>query len=542
MRIAIREQLAALVLLAVLVSLAIVSIPTWIYVNKFVIDVGSRELALTASLKASRISSELELVQTSCLTISSRLLIQTAIFSFYAGNTEPGNWETAKNDLGSALAVGALTGLLQAKIYSRNSTGDPNGILRVTGNQVPDIILPYRTATGATIKLSDTDDGYPKALYPNITYEDLLRPNQYFPSTNAFTASAFPNVRLSTNGGLLLGPLVVNDSYALISITVPIRANTNQNFIIAYMTMVAAAHSLNSIRISREGLGDSGIVLLVGPLSPANRFNNSQPASNSTFMPNKTEFGETPVRFILPAEPLPGQEDRHTERSFMGGAYDRPFAVKDYPAAFTSLTDRYVAVNNASSIFSSTNEQGVAVAVGFARTNTALVNWTVIVEQAQAEAYAPIVTLRTILLGCVFGTAGLILFLMIPCAHLSVMPIRRLKAATEKTIAPPGYEDPYFDIDEEDSPGSGAISQSSHPSKKGITAIFMKVLGKVKYPPAPPSSHDATRRIFKIPGKVEERKHVIRDEVCSPTPYFLLMVFFSSFFFRFCLIFLRGHM
>jgi len=60
MRIAIREQLATLVILTVFVSLAIVSIPTWIFVKGFFVHaVKSDGLALTASLKAARISSEI---------------------------------------------------------------------------------------------------------------------------------------------------------------------------------------------------------------------------------------------------------------------------------------------------------------------------------------------------------------------------------------------------------------------------------------------------------------------------------------------------
>ncbi|KAJ0148857.1 Two-component system protein B, partial [Colletotrichum tanaceti] len=123
-RIAIREQLAFLVVFAVLVGLMILSVPVWIYVNQFVTQVEGRELALTASLKASRISAELELVQTSIVTISSRILIQDSLFSFYDGNDTDENWVQAKGDLNSALSVGALTGLLQGRVYSRNITGN----------------------------------------------------------------------------------------------------------------------------------------------------------------------------------------------------------------------------------------------------------------------------------------------------------------------------------------------------------------------------------------------------------------------------------
>ncbi|GKT52573.1 type 1 phosphatases regulator YPI1 [Colletotrichum spaethianum] len=522
-RVAIREQLAFLVVFAVLVGLMILSVPVWVYVNQFVAQVEGRELALTASLKASRISAELELVQTSIITISSRILIQNSLFTFYDGNDTDENWVQARGDLNSALSVGALTGLLQGRIYSRNTTGNVHGLLNVTGEKIPQIPLPYGGPDGQQVYLSDTPEGYPPDLYPNITYEDLGRPNQYRNNTQAFAANAFPGVRISTNGGLLLGPMIINGTTALMSITVPIRYNQQQEFILGYMTLVATANSLIAIRNSREGLGDTGIVLLAGPTEQSNRFSASNPASNSTYLPDRNIAANVPVKFVLPPNPIDGQGDRHNERSWANNKDDEPFPMKDYPAIFDSFTKRFISPNNSSSTLSTNNEQGLPVAVGFARTNTALVNWTVVVEQAKSEADAPIDTLRTIILGCVFGTAGLVIILIFPCAHLSVMPIRRLKTATEKSVQPPGYEDGYYsDFDDGESPGSGGISSRSKRSRTdGFIASIYKLVGyKPKEKPASEHDRESTRRIFKIPGKVENRKHFITDELTELTETF----------------------
>lgn len=54
-------------------------------------------------------------------------------------------------------------------------------------------------------------------------------------------------------------------SYALISLTQPIVDNTDPAVVLGYMTVVAAASSLIDVTQSREGLGDTGMVLLVGP-------------------------------------------------------------------------------------------------------------------------------------------------------------------------------------------------------------------------------------------------------------------------------------
>ncbi|KAF5663359.1 osomolarity two-component sensor histidine kinase sln1 [Fusarium heterosporum] len=517
MRIAIREQLAAFVLLAVLVSLAIVSIPTWIYVNRFVVDIEREGLQLTASLKASRISAELGLVETIAMTISSRILVQSALTNFYS--TGDRNWDEAHEDLASALAVSTSSGLLQIRLYSRNETGASNGgLLNVTSISVPDIILPYADPDGSQVRLGDTEWGYPPSLFPNLTYIDLGHASSVRNNTTAFAAEAFPDVRIARDGGLLLGPLVLNETASLLSVTIPVRDN-NDTFVLGYMTVVTMAESLTTVQESREGLGQSGQVLLIGPTERSNRFNSSLPASNATFSPNRDKFGNVLVKFVLPPKNPEGHDDRHKMHQFVNESGNKAFPAKNYPAALDSFTKHYDTVNNASALLNTHNEQNARVAVGFARTQTPLANWTVIVEKAKWEAYKPINTLRNILLGTVFGTVGLIALLVIPCAHLSVLPIRKLKAATEKSINPPGYEESFVDSDSEfddELPSSGGQSRRSR--KKGHIAKFIRRLqGKST---GPSSSRDVARRMFKIPAKVDDRKHIVTDELTELTRTF----------------------
>ncbi|KAL3954106.1 hypothetical protein ACCO45_012062 [Purpureocillium lilacinum] len=513
LRVAIREQLAALVVLAVLVALAIVSIPTWIYVHNFVVDVESNGLSLTASLKASRIASEIDLIQTLCQTVATRVLLQQAFVDFYNGNaTNP--FANARVDLHSAMSTSRVTNLLQARLYSRNVTGSRFGLLNVTGAQTGDIDLPYTTPNGTRAKLSDTPYGYPPSLYPNITYEALGYPNPYDPSTPAFGANAFPGVRISDKGGLLLGPLVLNETYALMSLTVPVRSLNTTNFILGYMTLVASAESLIEVQTSREGLGSSGIVLFVGPANPSNHFISPLSPTNRTYSPPKGDFARSPARYVLPPIHMPGEVQRHANRDYVDGQYDADFSLSSYPAVFDAYYKNISGPNNATAFLSTTNEQDVRVAVGVARPQSTLVDWAVVVEKAEAEAYVPISTLRKILLGCVFGTAGLIIIFIVPTAHWSVMPIRRLKAATENSINPPGYEDEYDDFDED--PSSGGTSQGS---RKGVFATIRRKLKKRKRAMTQ-AEVDSHRRVFKIPGRVEDRKHFVTDELTELTQTF----------------------
>ena len=93
MRIGIREQLALVVLLTAFIPLAVLAIATWINNHNFVVGVTSQSLSLTASLKAAQIAADLLLTQSTCATITTRILVQAALKSFYAGNTTADNFE-----------------------------------------------------------------------------------------------------------------------------------------------------------------------------------------------------------------------------------------------------------------------------------------------------------------------------------------------------------------------------------------------------------------------------------------------------------------
>jgi len=530
MRIAIREQLATVVVLAVGIALAVVSIPTWIFVNNFTRGVESDGLSLTASLKAARISSEINLIQTTCQTISTRLLLQDAFRKFYDSqvNNKTGSdpWVQALADIESALGRTGFSGLLQARLYSRNATGDPKGLLSITGNGATDsgpIVLPYKAPNGSEVLLGDPEYGFPPSLYPNITYYDLGRPSDAMSNTNAFSAAVFPGVSLgngSEKTGVLLGPLVVNSTYALISLTIPIRDIQNNNFILGYMTLVANTRTLVEVQTSGEGLGSTGIVLFIGSINPWNHFSPPVAASNATWTPPLEDFRDQEVRFLLPPQPQNGQQDRHSQRSFGSGKYSDTFLLRQYPAVLDVLSNQNTSPNNATSKLSTTNEQGYSVAVGVARPQTPLVSWAIVVEKDKSEAYQPIKTLRSILLGCVFGTLGLVLLLVFPFAHWSVMPIRRLKIATENSIDPPGYEDDEDEAFDEENPSSGGTT-SGRSSEKGMFAkIRRKIRRRRRAKLRRAMVDEPRRRQFKIPAKVENGKHYITDELTELTQTF----------------------
>lgn len=195
------------------------------------------------------------------------------------------------------------------------------------------------------------------------------------------------------------------------------------------------------------------------------------------------------------------------------------FSMYQYPAAMRGFGTLSGKVNNAGSMLSTKNENNASVAVGYARPDSALVQWLLIVEQTHDEAWAPIRKLRTIVLACVFGTIGFLLLVVVPMAHYSVRPIRRLRDATEKSIAPPGYT-PNGSIRScriyDDGDVSGDEGDPSNKSKKGGLFVRLRHLGS-RRKTKEEQREEEVRRGFRIPAKVRDRKHIVTDELTELT-------------------------
>ncbi|KAL2264889.1 hypothetical protein VTJ83DRAFT_7399 [Remersonia thermophila] len=528
MRIAIREQLAAVVVLAVGVALTIVSIPTWAFVNNFVVGVSKDALLLTASLKAARVTSELNLIQTACQTISSRVTLQDALESFYSNNTttDTPEFEKAKQDLESALGGSGFSELLQARLYSRNPTENNTALLSINGigsNVEGSILLPYLTPDGAHAVLGEPNYGFPPWLYPNITYKPNPENTTAYKNSLAYSAEIFPGVELGGRGfrsGVLLGPYIVNSTFSLMSLTIPVRKLRNRNVTLGYLTVVANTQALVNVQQSTEGLGRTGRVLFIGSVNPWNHFNTDAPASRKGYAPPLEDFENQEVRFLFPPQPAETQPDLQSRQHAETYRYRQTFPLKRYPALLNDLGNWHDTPFNSISELSTTTEQGTRVAVGVARPESVLASWAIVVEQDESEAYEPIKTLRTILLGCVFGTLGTILLIVFPFAHWSVNPIRRLKEATENSIDPPGYDDDMDEAYDEENPSMGGTS-SGKPPEKGIMARLRRsVTKKPKMKLRPTLPIEADRGKFKIPAKVEDKKHFITDELTELTQTF----------------------
>jgi osomolarity two-component system sensor histidine kinase SLN1 len=188
----------------------------------------SQGLELVATIKASQVASNLDLIETTCKTIATRILIQSALRRYYAGNHTVENWTNSIADLQSALGSRGYLSLYQSIIYSKNGAEGIETLLNVTSDSAPDITLPYTFPNGSLVMLGDDGLGYPPALYPNLTYRAG--------NNGSAVVYAFSDYILGLDSTLLLGPLKVNSSFSLVSLTVPIVNNTSNTDIMGFMT------------------------------------------------------------------------------------------------------------------------------------------------------------------------------------------------------------------------------------------------------------------------------------------------------------------
>lgn len=79
--------------------------------------------------------------------------------------------------------------------------------------------------------------GYPPSLYPNLTYTMATDVSNPLNATSEQTeVNAFPDFLFNTTSALLLGPLEINSTFSLLSITLPIINNTSNTDILGFMT------------------------------------------------------------------------------------------------------------------------------------------------------------------------------------------------------------------------------------------------------------------------------------------------------------------
>ncbi|KAL8672480.1 MAG: hypothetical protein Q9168_003051 [Polycauliona sp. 1 TL-2023] len=519
MRIPIREQLGLLVLLTCLFALAVVTIATWVNNYNFVVGVRLSTLSLTASLYASQLRAGLVLIQSSVVAATTRVIIQNALRRYDTGNNTDANWVNAVSDLQSALLGRGGPMLVQGRIVSKNGTGlnGSYGLINVTAQDLMgQIPLPYTASDGSPVYLGDNDTGYPPSLYPNLTFTSTVL-NDTFNESTAY----FNGARLYTNASLFLGPMRINSSLSLVSVTAPIINNTSDADILGWLTVVINGSSLFDLGGATEGLGNTGEILIVGPTTQSGKLPLEVRSGNNDGKANRDLAKSQGVTYIIPPVANSSRSDRHTGHDW--SQTNTTFEMRQYPAVLDGYSENKGALKSSGSMLSTRNEDGQHVSVGYALASAPMVDWLLIIEQAYSEVHEPIDRLRNILLACVFGTAGLLAVLVFPIAHFFVRPIRRLQEATKKTVEPYGHAEGDASVrssySADDGPASGHSSFDEAEARK--EGFLGRVTGwRVNRRERKEQAKRDRSGTFRIPAKVQDRKHIVHDELTDLTKTF----------------------
>ncbi|CAK3747877.1 hypothetical protein D0861_01207 [Lecanosticta acicola] len=519
MRIPIRIQLGSLLLISSLIGLAVISLATWVTVHDFVLSLRAQRLSLVASLKAAQLASNIDVMQTSASFVASRVIIQNALTLYYPNrNTSNSAWTNAQPDLQAAVGPQRSVGqelMIQAIVYNKDGTGVGDGLpglFRATADYASEIVLPFKYPNGTPVHLGANDTfGYPPPLYPNLTY--LNPPSNAGPDVPIVS---YQGVNLRSDSTLILGPWMVNQTFSLLSLTLPIVSNDHDQDVIGWITAVMDSRLIRAVMDSTDGLGDSGETILLGPAASSNKF-----PSNITSAAAHNETPQYEVRFVLPLRTGETSRERHPDH--VVGASNGPFDASDYPTIYKALAE---ADGNASASMGSNvrakDEAGEPVSVGYAMAHTDAVDWIVLVEQSRQEVWSPINRLRVVILACLFATAVFMAVVSYPLAHFASLPILRLQRATARSIEPPsstsrssldsldGHADGTDDADEPD---------PVEARKEGFRNPVLRWKSK-REKHAQTRRAERAKRAFRIPGKVKEQKHCIKDELSDLTRTF----------------------
>lgn len=505
MRIPIREQLGCLVLLASMIGLAVVAVATWLTNHNFVLDIRSTRLTLTASLKAAQLASNLSLMQILVQQAANRLSPQSALQRYYAGNKTSQNWSRVEEDYDAIFSGNQNTRVaVQARIYPDNSSDTV--LFSRTAVTMLDVVLPILKPDGQNATLGDPDYGFIPELYPKFTVESTS-----FNTTFDTYKAHYDGRTIDNTSYLFSGPYHVNESLSLVSVTVPIINNTSNIDTLGWLTTVLDASLLITVVNAIEGLDDSGLTLLFGPNNATNTF----PRQYLYDSAHRHAPKDVQVRYL--ARPTQ-RADIHRHGQYDTSLDPPPFDWTEYPAVRKGFTESTGATNNAGSLISTHNERGEHVAAGYAIISSPMVDWMVVIEQTHDEVWGPIYHLRNVIIACVFGTMGAMLLITFPVAHFSSQPIRRLRDATKKTVAPHLFED-EDDFSSQHDGANESSDDNTLARKEGFFGQIVHFRRNAKLNRAEKKEAER-RRQFRIPSKVKDRKHFIHDELTDLTTTF----------------------
>lgn len=397
----------------------------------------SDRLAVVARLKAAQITQVVSAIFGEVILISSRGFLQTMLSSYYSLGPLNVDVSSVKD---FQLVIESADTSVCGKIYSKNLTQ----------------ILYYQNN---------------ETTFSNISFPTELFP---FDQQNDTNSSVLEQVTQNANGkGYMRGPFQVKNSYFL-SFTQPIFKNnpdfektnlTFDNNIVGYLTIVSQASSLLTVTKSLN-LEDGSRMALI---SVAGDHSRSEGLGGAQL--NYT--------FVFPS-------------NVCSTCYGWNFPLTPNSPGFLALVNA-----TWGSILSYDLSGYGKTAIGYASVSSISQIWAVLIFQAHSVMYAPIRTLRDILLASVFAIGAGVCIITFFLSGWVVKPIIRLRAATEQST-----------------------NSNKPPKEKCLWRFYKSIFDSHEKDSQLTLSHpSSTGSEFRIPEKVVTRKY-IKDELTELTETF----------------------
>jgi osomolarity two-component system sensor histidine kinase SLN1 len=351
-------------------------------------DLRSSRLEVIAALKSKELTQTLLVFATTARSLAARISIANALAIPESHSDFTKNWTAAAKPFSALLSTypDVLYVSVQNKTLNRC-------YLNLTTLEGQDILgAQYNTSEHILDSINEVAaynalDGAPEQFTTLIPAEDR----------RGISVS-------DINGdGVFLGPKVVNRTgdnspVYVASLTVPVYNNTtavpSARNTLGYMTVVFNIHSMLDVTGNTQGLGGTGQVMLLGPENRLNRWDNS---TGNFAIDSKNDY----YQYLLPPPLNPGMflvKQRISQYPLVAKAWREAKARGDYSGVDIDTKDAF----------------GVKSSVGYATVTFDATNssFLLLVEQSHSEAFEPMFKLRRIVVGCVFGTVGLVLVIL----------------------------------------------------------------------------------------------------------------------------------
>lgn len=460
LKIGIRPQLIILVCFSSLFSLLILAIVIGVYFTRNMSNLQADRLEVVSQLKATQVKQSIQYIYYQVYWLSQRDTLTSPLLSYRAGNISDLVFSSAQLALDSFLSSSET--FASARLYDLD--------LNVVANSTNDLITVSQPVQDALYALGE-----------NMTVPSTITlSNSSYAALTGFITGPIPNTTLA------------NATY-FFGITVPVYANTSiilqDPSILGYLTVLANAQTIQSSLEYLTLTGQADTDYLVVAIR-AYYANNSVAGDADKLIGWELLFPVPGVTKVVP---------------------NKFYSIDSSPSVKEALTEGYGTSTDVESM------SGTSLAIGFTRIQIdATTYWSILIEQRRSRFLAPVHKLTNIMIGVVLGIGAFMCLLTFPLAVWFVIPITKLKEATEAITR---------SKKEKDHAASNVIQEAILASRASPAGEEGEMNGGKRNSVNTASSGSSTvySTGIRLPGKIPKSKKLFKDELTELSDAFNIM-------------------